>query len=263
MPATPDRAPLIVITITDPLTMADPPLSTRKNELYAEAVGRHGGKPAFLSPSTAAGERDRLLAEMDGLMLSGGAGDIDPSLYGETPQGALPPEPDRDRLELAAWREAERRNVPVLGICRGFQIINVFSGGSLVQDLPGHAGIPYGHGEPEMHDLEIEPRSRLGRAVAAASPDGLAAGDPTDLTLDLQVNTYHHQGVTGDRVAAGLRPVAWAPSELGRLVEAVEGRGKRWLVGIQCHPERTESTPQELEGLFADFVGAARATGRS
>jgi putative glutamine amidotransferase len=261
MPASSDAAPLIVITVSDPAGAADPLLAARKNDLYAEAISRHGGQPALLSPSTPAPERDRLLGAMDGLLLSGGAGDIDPTLYGQTPQGAQPSEPERDQLDLAAWREAERRSAPVLGICRGMQAINVFSGGSLIQDVPGHAGPPYGQGEAQMHDLDVEPRSRLGRAIAAASPDGLAAGDPSDPLLELQVNTYHHQAVGASELAPTLRAVAWAPSEAGRLVEGLEGQGPRWLVGIQCHPERTESTPKELEGLFDDFVRAARASG--
>jgi gamma-glutamyl-gamma-aminobutyrate hydrolase PuuD len=75
--------------------------------------------------------------------------------------------------------------------------------------------------------------------------------------LELEVNTYHHQAVRHDALAAGLRPVAWSNSEAGRLVEGLEGLGSRWLVGVQCHPERTESTPEEFAGLWVDFVQAA------
>jgi putative glutamine amidotransferase len=251
------RAPLIAITALDPARSADPALAAHKNELYAEAVHRHGGNPVLLDAATPAADRDRLLADMDGLVLAGGP-DLDPALYGQEPAGAEPPDRDRDRLDLAAWQEAERRNLPVLGICRGSQAINVFSGGSLIQDMPDHAGIPYGHGEAEMHDLEVEPRSRLGRAIAAAAPDGLAAGDPSDTTLELQVNTFHHQAIAKDQLAKTLRAVAWAPSEIGRIVEGLEGTDRRWLVGIQCHPERLESTPEELDGVFEAFVQAAR-----
>jgi putative glutamine amidotransferase len=160
-------------------------------------------------------------------------------------------------MELAAWRAAQERSVPLLGICRGLQAINVFSGGKLLQDVPSHAGPPYGHGPAHTHYLEIEPRSKLGRAIAAASPDGVAGGDPEDSMLELEVNTYHHQAVRHDALAPGLRPVAWSDSEVGRLVEGLEGVGGRWLVGVQCHPERTESTPEEFAGLWVDFVQAA------
>jgi putative glutamine amidotransferase len=257
MPASSNSSPLIVITVSEPEPGSDPVLAARKRELYAEAVSRHGGTPALLSPSTPAAERDRLLDTMAGLLISGGA-DLDPALYGQTPGGAHPPDPDRDRLDKAAWQAAERRSLPVLGICRGMHAINVFCGGSLIQDVPSHAGTPYGQGEAAMHDLDVEPQSRLGRAIAGAAPDGMAAGDATDPLLELQVNTYHHQAIGAEQLAPTLRPVAWAPSEAGRLVEGFEGQGERWLIGVQCHPERMESTPEALEGLFAAFVRAAR-----
>jgi putative glutamine amidotransferase len=250
-------APLIVITVSDPSRAADPELAATKNALYADAVERNGGRPVLVSPVTAAAERDRLFGEMAGLLFSGGA-DIDPALYGKG-AAALDAtdglDRDRDDLELAAWREAERRGLPVLGICRGHQAINVFAGGQLIQDVPEHAGTPYGHGPAKTHDLDVDPDSRLGRAVAAAAPDGVAAGDESDPYLELQVNTFHHQAVGEDTLAPGLRATAWASSgEFGRLVEGFESLDERWIVGIQCHPERTDSTPAELEGLFAEFV---------
>ncbi len=255
-------APLIVVTASDPALAAEPALATRKNELYAAAVERHGGRAVVLTPATPPAERARLLAEMGGLLFSGGA-DVDPALYGagvDVVDAADGLDRARDDLEVAAWREAERRNLPVLGICRGLQAINVFSGGHLLQDVPEHAGTPYSKGPALMHDLDIEPGSRLGRAVAAAAPDGLAAGDATDPLLELQVNSYHHQAVNDATLAASLRATAWAPSdEFGRLIEGLESRDGRWIVGIQCHPERTESTPDELEGLFETFVQVVAA----
>ncbi len=259
----PDRAaaapPLIVITVADPSRSDDPDLAAHKNELYAAAIARHHGTPALLHTGTAPAERDRLLDAMDGLLLAGGA-DIDPAMYGETAGDARDVDRARDDLELAAWRAAERRSLPVFGICRGFQAINVFCGGKLVQDVPDHAGTPYGQGPAHTHDLEIEPGSRLGRAVAGASPDGLAAEDPEDAALQLQVNTFHHQAICLDELAPALRPSAWAYSEAGRLVEGLESRGGRWIAGLQCHPERTESTPGELDGIWGDFVAAALDT---
>jgi gamma-glutamyl-gamma-aminobutyrate hydrolase PuuD len=249
-------APLIVVTVADPAGSTDAALTLRKSQLYADAVRRHGGNPVLVSAAVPIAERDRLLAEMAGLLLTGGP-DVDPALYGEEPAGAADLDPARDRLELAAWRAAQARSVPVLGICRGLQAINVFSGGKLLQDVPSHAGTPYGHGPAHIHYLEIEPRSKLGRAIASASPDGVAGGDPDDSMLELEVNTYHHQAVHHDALAAGLRAVAWSDSERGRLVEGLEGSDDRWLVAVQCHPERTESTPEEFAGLWADFVRAA------
>jgi gamma-glutamyl-gamma-aminobutyrate hydrolase PuuD len=238
-----DRAaaapPLIVIAVADPTGSDDPALAARKNELYAAGIARHGGTPALLHVGTPPQERDRLLAAMDGLLLAGGA-DVDPALYGEAVNGTAEIDPARDELELSAWREAARRSLPVFGICRGFQAINVFSGGKLLQDVPSHAGTPYGKGPAHLHTLEIDPASRLGRAVAGAAPDGVAGGDPWDQALELEVNTFHHQAI-------------------GRLVEGFESHEGRWVLGLQCHPERTESTPEELDVVWTDFILAASA----
>jgi gamma-glutamyl-gamma-aminobutyrate hydrolase PuuD len=255
-----ETAPLIVITVSDPAQTDDPALTLRKQKLYAEAVARNGGNPVTVHVNTPPAERDRLFADMDGLLLSGGAGDIDPALYGETPNGARDIDRARDDMELEAWRVAERRSIPVLGICRGHQLINVFSGGSLIQDVPSHAGTPYGQGTALTHDLDIDPDSRLARAMAEAAPDGFAATEAGDTILELAVNSFHHQALDQARLAKGLRAVAWSHSEVGRIVEALESRGGRWVVGVQCHPERSESSPEEIEGLWADFMQAVEAT---
>jgi putative glutamine amidotransferase len=252
-------APLIVITVGDPALSSDPALTERKHQLYCDAVARHGGNPALLTTATPPAERERLLAAMRGLLLSGGA-DIDPALYGEKAEGASGMDPARDQLELEAWRVAARRSVPVLGICRGMQAINVFSGGKLLQDVPTHGGVAYGQGPTSLHPLQIDPTSELGRLIAAAAPDGVAGGDETDDTLELDVNTFHHQAVTPDLLAAGLRATAWASSEAGRLVEGLErSDGDQWVMAIQCHPERTDSTPLAFESLFGAFVKASSA----
>jgi gamma-glutamyl-gamma-aminobutyrate hydrolase PuuD len=250
-------APLVVVTVADPARSTDPDLTRRKNGLYVAGVERHGGNPVLVSTATPAPERDRLIAEMDGLLLTGGA-DVDPAQYGRPIAGAVDLDPDRDALEQAAWREAERRAVPVFGICRGLQAINVFSGGTLVQDVEGHAGVPYGSGPAHVHNMEVDPDSRLARGLAEGAPEGLAATDEDDDTVELVVNTYHHQAVDRDGLAPGLRAVGWSPSEAGRLVEALESRDERWVVAVQCHPERTESTPNEFEGVWEAFVHAAR-----
>jgi putative glutamine amidotransferase len=251
-------SPVIVISVGDPARSHDPALADHKNELYATQILEHGGTPELLTTATPQAERLRLLAAMDGLLLAGGA-DIDPALYGEGMDGAADIDHDRDEMEQAAWREAERRSLPVFGICRGFQAINVFAGGKLLQDVPSHAGISYGSGPAHTHDLEIDPLTRLGRAVAAASPDGVPGADEDDSALQLQVNTFHHQAVNAEGLAPSLKSNAWAYSEAGRLVEGFESRDGRWIVGLQCHPERTDSTPEELDGVWTAFVLAATA----
>ncbi|HEX7490392.1 MAG TPA: gamma-glutamyl-gamma-aminobutyrate hydrolase family protein [Candidatus Limnocylindrales bacterium] len=250
-------APIIVLVVADSARSQDPALTQRKIDLYVAALGRSGGIPAPVSAATGAVDRDRFFATMAGLVLTGGP-DLDPALYGEAVAGATDIDTERDALDHMAWLAAQERKVPIFGVCRGLQAINVFSGGSLLQDVPSHAGTPYGDGPARTHSMEIDPNSRLARALAAGAPEGLAATDEHDDTPELVVNTYHHQAVTQATLAKSLRAVGWASSEAGRLVEALESRDDHWVVGVQCHPERTESTPDEFEGVWEAFVRAAR-----
>jgi len=251
------ESPLIVIVVADPAQSQDAALTQRKIDLYVAGITRHGGIPAPVSIATGAVDRERFFGEMDGLLLTGGP-DLDPALYGQETAGAVDIDTQRDAIDHISRLAAEKRAVPIFGICRGMQAINAFSGGSLLQDVPSHAGTPYGEGPAKTHDLEIDPNSRLARALAAAAPEGLAATDEDDDTPELIVNTYHHQAVTQATLAKKLRAVGWASSEGGRLVEAFESRDDRWIVAVQCHPERTESTPAEFEGVWEAFVRAAR-----
>ena len=242
----PDERPLVVITASDPTTQADPPLALRKYALYAEGVARHGGRPVLVSANGSAAEREAAFVAMDGLLLSGGA-DIHPARYGRPIGGSRDVEPDRDELEAQAWAAAGARELPVFGICRGFQAINVFAGGSLLQDVTEHPGPGYGTGPAaRMHPIRIDPASRFARWLGA---------DATSL----EVNTYHHQAVRSRDLAASLVASAWADSPAGEIVEALEAPGERFVVGVQCHPERIEFTPNEFEGLWAAFLDACRA----
>jgi putative glutamine amidotransferase len=220
----------------------------RRIDLYADAVRRAGGDPVLLDAASGEPERDAVLDSMDGLLLSGGA-DIDPARYGQQPDGARDIEPDRDALEAAAWGRAETRGLPVLGICRGFQAINVFAGGALVQHVEGHEGHAWGDGPAHRHEARLVAGSRLAGLLA---PD--ARGDGS-----IEVNSYHHQAVAPDGLAPGFVASAWLDDPDLPLIEGLEAPGDRFVVGVQCHPERTESTPPAFEGLFRAFVEAARA----
>jgi putative glutamine amidotransferase len=240
--------PRILVTVQAPAVAADAALAERKNALYLARVEAAGGEPQAVDETADTETRAHAFATMDGLLLSGGA-DLDPALYGEPTAGAVAIEPGRDALELAAWRAAAERHRPVLGICRGLQAINVFSGGSLIQDLDGHGSPAYGSAPANRHPLRVEGASRLARILRPTAP-----GD-----LVVQVNTYHHQGFDRARLAPGLAVAGTARHRGGEIVEAIESVADDQLVlGIQCHPERTESTPPEFERLFAFFVDAAR-----
>jgi len=245
----PDEAspPRIVVTLAAPEDATDPDLQRRRNDRYADAVERQGALAVRLTARSTAAEREAALAAMDGLMISGGA-DIDPRRYGQPAAGAEDVDRERDELEAVAWATADARGVPVLGICRGLQAINVFSGGSLLQHVEGHAGPAWGSGPALTHPIRLVSGTRLATLLGPGP--------------EIEVNAYHHQGIRADDLAPDLVAAAWADSPAGPLVEGVEATDGRFVVGVQCHPERTESTPAEFEALFAAFVGEAAATRR-
>lgn len=213
---------------------------------YADAVQRAGGLAVLLPPDPAAVEDPAALLELlDGLILAGGA-DIDPAAYGAQrhPQ-TCDVNPERDAFELALARAAIDADLPLLGICRGMQLLNVACGGTLLQHLPDS----HGHGEhrrtPGSFDGADHPVRLQDGSLAAR-----AAGE-----LEHQTYSHHHQGV--DVVGAGLRVTGW--SALDDLVEAIELPGHRFALGVQWHPEVDETSR-----LVACLVEAAAAyAGRS
>jgi putative glutamine amidotransferase len=235
--------PRIVVTLTSPERADDRSIAELKNRRYLESVERAGGVAVPLDDATSTADLMSALATMDGLVISGGA-DVDPSLYHERMAGARDLDPSRDQLDTDAFRAAQDRSVPVLGVCRGLQAINVLSGGSLLQHFDHHESRPYPSVPAEQHPIRIVGGTRLASIVSGADA--------------LLVNTYHHQAVTRDRLATSLIASASATDPAGELVEALESRDPdRWLVGVQCHPERTESSPIVLERLWTAFVAAA------
>lgn len=206
-------------------------------EQYLTGVTASGGIALLLPPQDPAAA-DAAIAGMDGLILSGGA-DVAPELYGEERHPLTDPaRADRDAWELALFRAAERRRMPVLAICRGLQLVNIARGGTLQQHLPESLGTE---------------RYRLGGGVFAEN-DVEVSGD-TDLAGVLgegtvRVHSYHHQGI--DRLGEGL--VAAARSDDG-LVQAFVDTSAGHVVGIQWHPEENA----EDRRLFEDLVAQARA----
>ncbi len=245
-----DQAPTILVTVA---AVADPDaaVARRKKGLYADALARHGAEPVVLDDRSSDDDRAAAFAAMDGLLLSGGA-DVDPRRYGQPVRGATDIEPGRDALEQGAWAASQERHLPVLGICRGFQAINVFSGGTLLQHVDGHIGASYGHGVAKTHPLRVAPGTRLARILFPTNARGGV----------VPVNTYHHQGVRAADLGPSLVANAWSSSPAGDLVEGLEAADGRFVIGIQTHPERTESTPVAFERLFAVFVDAARGPAR-
>ncbi|MEX2011256.1 MAG: gamma-glutamyl-gamma-aminobutyrate hydrolase family protein [Chloroflexota bacterium] len=243
----PSSAPRVLVTVAVAARQSDPAIAERKNRLYTDAVRRHGGEPVVIDATASEAERRSAFESMSGLLMSGGE-DVDPGRYGRPVEGSTGTEPDRDELEAAAWSAAEARGLPVLGLCRGFQALNVFLGGQLVQDVGGHIGKSYGKGPAMTHPVRVAAGTRLARILF---PTNVGGGR-------LEVNSYHHQAVRIADLAPALVPNAFATSPAGELVEGAETRGGRFVMGVQCHPERQDSTPPAFERLFRVFVDACR-----
>lgn len=223
------------------------PTSVVMNQRYYEAVAAAGGAPVLIPLLE---DEDALRATYEacaGILIPGGV-DMDPATYGEAPHEKLGRiDPDRDRVELQLTRWCIEDKKPLLGLCRGLQVINVAQGGTLFQDLDAqlvgairHDYFPtYGFERDHLsHNVAVEPTSRLRSLV--------------DLE-QLPVNSMHHQGVK--TLGKGL--VACARASDG-LIEAIESINGHWMVGVQWHPEVFESTDPHTRDLFRGFVNAAR-----
>ncbi len=187
---------------------------------------------------------DAVLDALDGLILSGG-GDVDPRHFGQPMAGAEPESIDagRDALELALGRAALARDLPIFGICRGCQVLNVAAGGSMVQHIEGHRAPLEA---PWLHDVAVAPGSRLAGWLGA-----------TQVT----VNSYHHQGVDRLTLAPSFLPAAF-DGQQGWLIEAYESAQHRWVLGVQWHPERTFELPAAHRRLWESFLEACSSRRR-
>jgi putative glutamine amidotransferase len=228
-----------------------PKLEVALATVYPEAIERAGGIPVIV-PLLRPDAIDTLLERVDGVCLPGGP-DLQPSTYGEQPHPQLGPiEPRVDAVELQLVRAADRRKLPVLGICRGMQVLNVARGGTLHQHLPDVVGDPQSppsgaadhhpiqhrqveHGSVTTHRVDIAPRSRVRRAL----------GGPR-----LEVNSFHHQAVC--TLGQDLVATAWAPDG---TIEAVEGPGGRLVLGVQWHAEGLEAHAPLFDLLISAAVG--------
>jgi len=205
---------------------------------YVQAVLRAGAMPLVIPPTAEEQVLTAALDRLDGLVLIGGL-DLAPRWYGQKchPRTRL-----ADRRRLAGDRRlaelALARDLPVLGICMGIQLLNVVMGGDLIQYIPEQVGTAVCHAPREtFHPVRIEPGSRLAAIVGGET---------------IEVNSSHHQAL--GRLGRGLRAVAWAPDG---VIEAVEGEGGRFLLGVQWHPERIADRPEHL-AIFRALVEAGK-----
>jgi len=234
--------PLIAVSMGS--AQGSGPLRATVNAAYLRAIERAGGVPLLIAPQLATGAVDALFSLASGLMLPGG-GDLDPGRYGEPPHPAVTGvDPARDELEFSLVRRALDRDMPLLAICRGMQVLNVALGGSLHQDIPSCLAGAMVHAQGEHRDVATHPVT-VKRGSCLASVLGQA---------ELQVNSMHHQAL--NRVAPGLRVVAAAPDG---VIEGVELPSARWVLGVQWHPEELAAHSEPDVRLFRRFVEAAEA----
>ncbi len=239
--------PRIVLTTHGPQQAALEEPTWKTFGRYVEAVRAAGGEPILVDPLADSGMRARAFTTMDGLLLPGGA-DLDPALFGQPPHPTTQVEPGRDELESEAWSAARERGLPILGVCRGMQAINVFAGGSLEQHVDGHDTPAWPSPEARPHPMRLQPASRLAAILGLDAQDGEL----------IEVNSYHHQAIRPDQLGAGL--AISGTTEDGQLVEAFEAADPdQWLFGVQSHPERQEFTPPAFARLWRAFVSAAAA----
>lgn len=232
-----DHRPTIAITLGSDLP--ERPHAYRLNRGYVEALLRAGAVPIALAPGLDTESLHAILDDVDGVLLPGGV-DPHPSLFDEPIHPSTTIDEPLDALEIEVIEEARRRELPILGICRGSQILNVALGGSLIQDLePGV--VTHRQSEPlnvESHELRLEADSILAGLYGST---------------DLKVNSLHHQAI--GRIGESLRVVGRSEDN---IVEAIESDDpQRWIVGVQYHPEELRAPGHER--IFAALVDAAKA----
>ncbi|WP_406207928.1 gamma-glutamyl-gamma-aminobutyrate hydrolase family protein [Kitasatospora sp. NBC_01560] len=194
-------------------------------QTYVDAVSAAGGTPVLLPPQP--GGAGRLLDVLDGLVLAGGP-DVDPARYGAAADPHTgPPHPARDDWELALLHGALERDLPLLGVCRGMQLLNVALGGTLRQHLPerSHRIVP---ARFVRHRVDVRPGTRAAAVLGPAA----------------EVSCYHHQAV--DRLGTGLHATAHSADG---TVEALELPGRRFALGVQWHPETDPDDPRLFHAL--------------
>jgi len=212
---------------------------------YSEAVEAAGGAPLHIPLIPEASYLGEVVGRLDALLLPGSASDVDPALYGREPHARLGSvHPLKDATDVLVLKFAEARRLPLLAICFGMQVWNVFRGGTLIQDIESQAqgALKHEQGAPRerhSHGVRIKPESLCAR---------LAGGE------SLRVNSHHHQAL--ETIGQNLQATAWSADGLVEAVEdTLEGR---WAVGVQWHPEIGWQGDDFSRALFESFVGAAR-----
>jgi len=214
-------------------------------ETYAEAIYASGGTPLMLPLIPESDYIESVMAHVDAIALSGAVNDVDPLRYGHEPRPKLGPVvPRRDETDMMLLEAAETRQLPVLAICFGIQSLNVYRGGTLIQDIESEVKEPLKHMQGDLfwrrsHSINITEDSLIARLA-----------DSTHTT----VNSHHHQAI--DIVGRDLEPIAWAPD--GVIEAVINTRPDQFVLGVQWHPEVGWQSDLLSQALFNHFIAVAR-----
>lgn len=231
------------IAIPEP-NLPDQEYSERSWPQYARAVEFAGGEPVKVSLRDSPARVAQLVASCEAVLLPGSPADVNPQKYGEEAvEDCAAADPAREAVDELLLQDASNLYKPLLGICYGFQSLNVWRGGTLLQHLNTSVDHTVGRAVAEAHLIEVDVRSRLRRILGLGTRS------------TLMVNSSHHQsvGILGE----GLVKAAWSPED--GVVEAAEGHGDHFLMGVQWHPERVLEENKAAQHLFQSFVDAAAA----
>lgn len=213
---------------------------------YSDAVAAAGGMPLTIPLLEAPRSMLSVVASLNGLLLTGSNSDLDPALYGEArSEGCGPTQPLRDQMDFFLLETAFRRKIPVLAICYGIQSLNVFLGGSLIQDIPMAIETPLCHNTTQTggnsgHEIQISAGSIL---------EPIAGGNKA------RVNSTHHQAVK--RTGRGLTVIARASD--GIIESVAQTDAEPWILGVQWHPEKDFERDVFSRKLFEHFLARCRA----
>lgn len=207
---------------------------------YVEAVEAAGGIPFLIPPLKYEENIESLLDHIHGLLLSGGP-DIDPKYYGDEPTGVRRIDPEKDFLEINLARAALKRDIPILGICRGCQVLNVAAHGTLHQHVQGLKHFQHAPPDYPTHTIVVEKGTRLFRILRES---------------ELRVNSFHHQAIKD--LAPGFLVSARAPDG---VIEGIESPNHRFVIGVQFHIEYLWSSNPSFKRIFIDFVESRERPG--
>jgi putative glutamine amidotransferase len=235
------------VRVAIPVLHSDAEYAGRAMPQYEQAVQQAGGEPVRIPLELTPAEAMKLIERCDAVVLPGSKADVDPAKY-DAPRHRKTEDADtrRDTLDELLLQDAYNMRKPLLGICYGLQILNVYRSGTLLQHIESQINHEAGRKVAVAHTVELEPQSTLARIVAGTNQS----------SLTIAVNSSHHQ--SAEAIGDGLRIAARCPDD--RIIEAVEGTAPdHFVLAVQWHPERSAEEDERSRAIFRALIGAAEA----